>query len=432
MTKITIVGSGSGWGRLYNDIFSYPALKEITITLMDIDQRRLELSAGVVEKFVRQENIPAVVEKTTELSQALDGADFVIVGIDVGGLEAVRYDNEIPYKYGIDQCVGDTLGPGGVFKALRLFPHMKKITDTMEKLCPEALLLNYSNPMAILTWLLYETSNIKSVGLCHSVQSVHKPIAEVLGIKDKENIKTYVAGINHQAWLLECIYKGENLYPRLREKIEREGLPEKDRVRFEIFRQFGYFVTESSGHNSEYLPYFRKRKDIIEKFCRPGYEGESLFYMNNIGKWRDRTDKERERLLNSDEKVPVYERSHEYASGIINAVVTGQSYMFNGNVKNTGLIENLLDGCCVEVPCMADGNGIHPCYVGTLPPQCAALNRNCVNVQELTVKGVINRDKEMIVHAVMLDPLTAAVLSLEEIRNMVNELFDKEKDMIDI
>jgi len=323
----------------------------------------------------------------------------------------------------VDQCVADTLGPGGVFRTLRTAPEMLAICRDMEELCPSALLLNYTNPMAMLTWLMTDGSGIRNVGLCHSVQGTHGQLAGYIG-KRREDVRSWVAGINHMSWFLRFEgatgeERGRDLYPRLRQAMENPEIYARDTVRFEILRHFGYFVTESTGHMSEYVPYFRKRPELIAEYQlrtrTPERDGTGPRRF-----WQD--DSPGGSTVESD--ALALKRSGEYASGIIHACWTDTLFRFNGNVRNDGLISNLQQGCCVEVPCLVDGTGVNPCVVGALPTQLAALNQPNVAVQQLTVEAVLERDLDKACMAVLLDPLTAAVCSLSEAKAMFDELLE--------
>ena len=425
MAKIVLIGAGSHvFSRhLITDILSYPGLRDSTITLMDIAREPLDLVATFALKIVKQHGFNTKVEVTTNRREALDGADYVIITIQVGGSKTLRTDREIILKHGVDQGVGDTLGPGGVFYGARHVPVILEICHDMEELCPDAWLLNYTNPMAIISWAVSDYTRIKNVGLCHSVQSTSAQLAKYMGVPYDE-ISYWVAGINHMAWFLELKWRGKDAYPLLREKLNNSAIYSgheahwagADVVRAEIFKAFGYFVTESSVHMSEYVPYFRKRSELYEK-----YKLKYLFTQDWMQKIEDE-DEEFKRLLTSDEGLPL-NHSGEFGSVIINAMETGITTRINGNVKNNGLITNLLDGSCVEVPCMVDKHGISPCYIGDLPPQCAALNRTNINVQELAVQGIVEKDKTKIFHSILLDPLTSAMLTIDETRQMVDELF---------
>jgi len=432
MPKIVMMGAGSMvfTKRLIGDILSFPELSESTISLVDIDKRRLDLITQLAKKMARQEGGKVRIESTTNRKEILGGADYVIITIAVGGLNAYLSDIQIPDKYRINQNVGDTLGPGGVFRGLRVIPVLLDICKDMEEICPDALLINYSNPMAINCWAMNKTTKIKNIGLCHSVQGTARQLARYIDAPYNE-ISYWVAGINHMAWFLELKWKDEDAYPILRKRIKENpklwdvlgeygGVKLRDEVRFKIFEHFGYFVTESPFHMSEYVPYFRKTKEQIEKlgisqrwWLKHERSGESYF-------------KEIERQILSKEKMKI-ERTDEYASYIIHSLETGIPCRINANVENKNLITNLPEGCCVEVPCLVDSTGIHPCYVGNLPPQCAALNKTNINVQELAVKASLEKNKEAVIQAIMLDPLTSSLLTLDEIHKMVKEMFEAEK-----
>ena len=429
--KVTIIGAGSVVfaRKVIRDILSFDALRGCTISLMDIDEKRLELIGSHTRRLVEQERLPAKVEQTTDRRKALDGADHIVVMIQVGGLPAFKLDIEIPLRYGVEQCVGDTLGPGGVFRGLRTIPLMLSIARDCEELCPEAYIFNYSNPMAMNCWALNEASRIKTVGLCHGVQGTARHLADYIGVPADE-IDYWTAGINHMAWFLRLEHKGEDAYPMVRERLLKQGPPDGDRIRFEVFRQVGYFMTESSGHFSEYIPYFRKRKDLMEKYVREGFGGETGAYYKTCSARLDPHMEQLSREARGEERIPFGERSVEYVSNIINSLATGDEYRFNGNVRNARLITNLPEGCCVEVPCYVDRTGIHPVHVGELPPVCAALCRTNVSVQELAVKAALEKDKESAFHAVLLDPLSSAVLEPAEVRRMVDELFEAEKEWL--
>ncbi len=441
MPKIVFIGAGSVVfaQKLIIDILTFPALRKSTIALVDIDEDRLELITRLTERLKEQEGFPITIEATTQRRKVLQGASYVINMIQVGGLEAYRLDVEIPRKYGIDQTVGDTLGPGGVFRALRTIPVLLDICRDMEELCPDALLINYTNPMAILCWAVNRATKVRNVGLCHSVQGTARTLAEYIGVRvediaryeDEEHaffykpmppdIDYWVAGINHQAWFLQFRYRGEDAYPLLWKAMENPEIYARDAVRFEIMRHFGYFVTESSHHMSEYVPYFRRNPELIRRYiperwdyyeiCRAGLSP----YMERI-----------RRQIRGEEPIEI-RRSLEYGAYIINAIETGEIVRINGNVANTGLITNLPEGCCVEVPCFVDRMGLHPCVVGELPPQLAAINRTSINVQELAVEGALQGKKEYIYEAIALDPLTASLLTLEEVKQMAEEMFEAEK-----
>jgi alpha-galactosidase len=364
------------------------------------------------------------VRASTERKDLLAGSDFIINTIEVAGLANVRHDFDIPMKYGVNQCIGDTIGPGGIFKALRTGPAWLAILRDAERLCPQALVLNYTNPMSILTLAALLGSNMRTVGLCHSVQHTSRLLAEYLDVP-YEALEWRCAGINHNAWFTELRYRGQDMYPKLREAARMPAIYERDPVRFEMMRYFGAFVTESSGHFSEYVPYFRKRPDLIDRYCRTGYLGETGFYANNWHLWRAQNDASIREMLAGTRDTP-FSRSHEYGSYIIEAVMMRQPAVIYGNVRNSGLIDNLPDGC-VEVACLVDQNGVQPCHFGSLPEQLAALNRTHMSVHTLMCEALLKRDKEAARYALMLDPLTAAVCSPAEIDALFNEMWEAQR-----
>ena len=426
MTKIVIIGAGSGFGgKLSIDILSRPPLRDATIALCDVDPDRLRAVAGFVQRAIDAAGLPARLEAATRREALLPGADFVVTSVSVGGpaYSGRPYYDEIhiPARYGVDQIVGDTLGPGGVFRFLRTAPVQLAFCKDIERVCPGALLLNYTNPMAMLTWLHSAGSTVRNVGLCHSVQGTANELAAYVGVPPAE-VTHWIAGINHQAWVLRFCRAGEDLYPLIRKAMETPDTFAKDPVRFEMMKHFGYFVTESTPHNSEYLPYFRRTQALRDRF---GLRSRSVgLEAVSFEQWV------KDRKMGPAEAAPPLARSHEYASAIMEALVTGAPFRFNGNVMNPGLVTNLPDGCCVEVPCLADREGVHPCHVGPLPPQCAALNRSNVAVQELAVRAVLGRDREAAFQAVALDPLTAAVLPLDRIRDLFEEMWAAEKPLL--
>jgi alpha-galactosidase len=435
MPKIVLIGAGSHvFSRhLITDIVSYPDLRDCTISLMDVAQDPLDLITAFARKLVHQHGFNTKIESTTNRREALAGADYVIVAIRVGGNEATRPEKEIPLKYGINQAIADTSGPGGVFYGSRHVAAILDICHDMEELCPNAWLLNYTNPMAIISWAVSDYSKIKNVGLCHSVPNTAAELARYIGAPYSE-ISYWVAGINHMAWFLEYTWNGQDAYPLIREKFKNPALYSapnahwagSDVVRAEIFKAFGYFVTESSRHMSEYVPYFRKRPELIGQFLLTDY---GRFTREGREKERIDQDAEIHQLLASDRELPV-KHSGEYGSIIIHSLETGQPSRINGNVKNTRLITNLPEGCCVEVPCLVDKEGIHPCHIGDLPAQLAALNRTEINVHELAVRGIVEKDKTKIFQAILLDPLTGALLTIDETRRMVDEIFEAEKEYL--
>ena len=432
MSKITIIGAGSGvfTRNLVRDILSYPELSGSTISLMDIDATRLEYMRKALQRLVEQEQYPAKLEATLNRKEALKGADYVILTIQAGGLKPFEHDIYIPLKYGVKQAVGDTIGPGGVFRALRTIPVILDIARDMEELCPEALLLNYVNPMAMNCWALNQETNIKNVGLCHSVQGTAEFLAGIIGAS-MEDVSYLCAGINHMAWFLKFEANGKDAYPIIREKANDPEIYTQDVTKFEVLKHFGYYVTESSFHLSEYVPYFRKSDDWINKIHRTHSWHKEYYNGMYLHCCLDAAKTLLEDLHEMAEAPYIDpERSKEYCATIIHSIETNTSSVINGNVENKGLITNLPEGCCVEVPCLVDRNGIQPTFVGNLPPQLAALNRTNINVQELAVIGALTVDREAVYHAVMMDPLTSAVLDLDEIRQMVDEMFEAEREYL--
>ena len=428
MPKITIIGAGSRvFARSFiGDILLTPELENSTISLYDIDISKLEVMTRLAEKMVEQLGCKAVIEACTDRKEAIKGSDYVITSILVGGAEIYQMDLSIPMKYGVDQSVGDTLGPGGVFRAIRTVPVILEICREMEELCPNAYLLNYCNPAAIITMAVCRKSGIKNVSLCHSVRKTAEDIARYAGISfDEVNYKA--AGINHMAWYLEYTWRGRDIYPMLFEAMKNPEIYNKDRIRFDILKYFGYFVTESSYHMSEYVPYFRKSPEIIQKIGKMDswmktWEGRCLGYYNFR---QEEFAQKNIRQLKGIEPLEM-KKSAEYAVDIILGIESGKLHKIYGNMINTGLITNLPRGACVEVPCMIDRNGVTPCYVGDIPTQLAALNRTNISVQELAAEACLTGNKEALLHAVMMDPLTSAVLTCENIKDMVEEMLKAE------
>jgi alpha-galactosidase len=431
MPKITLIGAGSVvfTRNLCSDILLTPALQESTIALMDIDPDRLAQARDLVQAIVEQRGLKAQVEATTNRRDAVQGADYVITTFQQGGLDAYALDIEIPQRYGVEQCVGDTLGPGGVFRALRTIPVLIDLCNDMDDLAPDALLLNYVNPMAANCWAVDMSTGRPHIGLCHSVQGTRAMLARWIDVPYDE-VVFVCAGINHQAWFLEFRRGKQDLYPLIWEAIERPEVYGQEPVRIELMKHFGYFVTESSGHASEYVPYFRKSAQMVNEDLVPRFKnkadgwfdfGRTGGYLRECISRFAKAQKEYQELLAGVKDLPT-ERTHEYGSYIIEAMETNRPVRVNGNVPNRGSIENLPQGCCVEVPCLVDGNGIQPTVVGRLPTQLAALNRTNVNVQELIIEADLTGDPETVYQAVMLDPLTAAVCTLPQIRSMVDEL----------
>jgi alpha-galactosidase len=432
---IAFIGAGSTvfMKNLVGDILHRPALAGATVRLMDIDAERLGQSKLVAEKLIATLGAPATVTATTSQREAVDGADFVICAFQIGGFEpATRVDFDVPKQFGLEQTIADTLGLGGIMRGLRTVPHLWALCADMEELCPDAILLQYVNPMAINTWAIAERfPRIRQVGLCHSVQGTVKELARDLDI-DPARIRYQSAGINHVAFFLRLEERLEDgihrdLYPALREGYRAGRIPKPsdwnprcpNLVRYEMMMRLGYFVTESSEHFAEYVPWFikRDRPDLIERFQIPLDEYPKRC-VEQQSAWAAQYAE-----YQSADSIGI-EPSHEYASDIVNSVWTGAPSVIYGNVPNHRLIDGLPDGCAVELPCLVDANGIQPTRVGALPPQLVALMRTNVNVQELTVRALMEENREHVYHAAMLDPHTGAELDLDQIWNAVDRLID--------
>lgn len=438
--KITIIGAGGFVFpfRLIGDILSFPALQGSTLALMDLDADRVHRTATAARDLIDHHGFDARVVETTDRREALADADFVIITFQVGGIDAYRWDVEIPRKYGVDQPVGDTVGPGGVFRFLRSVPAYEAIAEDALELCPNAQFINYANPMAMATAFL-NAKGLNTVGLCHSVQGTTHMLARSLGVPYEE-VSFISAGINHQAWILEFSRDGEDLYPELRRVMSERhrvgiaagGLKADDgdhsevaevvsnyeggneQVRTALMNTFGYFETESSHHASEYLPYFRKDPETVLQFIPDRWDYYEVCLAHDE---KGDIDEQLERL--KADLSP----SLEYGASIVNASVTGVPAIVYGNVPNAkGLIQNLPADACVEVPCVVDRSGVQPTAIGSLPPQLAALNRTNIGVQTLAVHAALTRNIEHVYHAVALDPLTAAKLTLDQIHAMTDEL----------
>jgi alpha-galactosidase len=435
MTKITFIGAGSlGFtSKLVRDILSFSLLEDAHIALMDIDPDRLESSRQAVARLIEAGKRPATVSATLDRAEALKGADVVLTTILAGSTEVWRHDIEIPKKFGVDINVGDTRGPSGIFRFLRTLLPMLDIVHDMEKYCPNAVLLNYTNPMAMLCGALQRQTHIPVTGLCHSVQGTARMLAKWIGAAPDE-VDYTCAGINHQAWYIEYKWNGRDAYPLIHKAItERPEVYNEEIVRNEMYLALGYYVTESSGHNSEYNWWFRKRPDLIEKYCLHGTgwnPGEYAYilkeYQNAEATWKDII---RERLATPLTPADI-QRGQEYAAYIINALRGGEAFKFNGNVPNTRLVTNLPEGACVEVPVYVDKAGFHPLHVGALPPECALLTQLSCGIEEMAITAALTGDPVMVYRAICHDPLTASVLSLVEIRQMTNELFTRHKDYL--
>jgi len=447
--KIAFVGAGSivFTRALLSDIYTYPELKNIIISLMDIDKERLEIAKLVAAELKNERGSYVRIETHMELEPALKEADYVINTVQIGGKESTYIDFDIPEKYGLKQTIGDTHGIGGVMRFLRTAPFLKNLCQTMEKVCSNALLLNFTNPMSMCMWYINSVSKIRSVGLCHSVPNTIGEISKYVDVPfDKVNYR--VAGINHMAWVLNFRGNGEDLYPKLREAMNRKGVWKKDPVRFEIMKNFSYFVTESSEHMAEYVPYFIKDEKLIEKLNIPIreyvrrvelnekiYETEKAYYlegkrdMKDIGEkmtieYYSGQGKDVSNLMADSTKSV---RSNEYAVQIIHALEAGESTIIYGIVPNNGMITNLPDKCMVEIPISVDKNGLQPVGIGELPPQLASLNLMHINVQNMAVKAVLTKNRNYIHYAALMDPLAASVLSMGQIHSMVEELITAHK-----
>jgi alpha-galactosidase len=414
--KIVFIGAGSVefTKNLLGDILAFPELADAEISLHDIDDERLEAAEAIARWTNEAVGASATIRSHGDRRAALEGADYVVNMVQVGMHEATVLDFEIPFRHGLRQTIGDTLGVGGIFRALRTIPVMLGIADDMRRECPDAWFLNYTNPMAMLCWAVYAGSPVERVvGLCHSVQHTTRRLAELVDVPF-EDVTFLGAGINHQSFILRFERDGEDLYPRLDAAIARD--PELARtVRVEMYRRLGYFPTESSEHGAEYVPWFMRHDELVERF------------RISVGEYVQRSEENlaeyaRVRAALARNEGFEIERSLEYASLIVHSIETGVERVIYGNVRNDGLIDNLPTGCCVEVPCVVDRTGVRPTHVGALPPQLAALNRTFANVCELTIRAALEGKPEHVYHAAMLDPNTAASLTLDEIAALVDEL----------
>lgn len=435
--NLTMLGAGSGFTpRLVNDVLMIPGAGRGEIRLVDTDDERLSTMERLIRRVVESHGREGgwTVRASRDRRELLAGTDYLINCIEVSGLETVALDNDIPARYGVDQCIGDTIGPGGLMKALRTGPVFLDVLRDAEDLCPDALVLNYTNPMSILCLAAGRASSMRVVGLCHSVQSSSRLLAKRAGVPYDE-LAWECAGINHLAWFTRLEHDGRDLYPVLKEQARQDlaGYPADpddamDLVRKDMMLQFGAFITESSGHLSEYLPYYRKRPDLLAQYARSGYHGESRFYASNWPEWRRNADAERLAML-AGERPSSWERSWEYASWIVEAREKDAPFRIHGNVMNSldsagPLIANLPADGCVEVACLVDRNGVSPTRPGRLPAQMAAVCASNMSCFDLAATAVVERSREAATHALMLDPLTAAVCSPAEIRRMADELFE--------
>lgn len=419
MAKIAFIGAGSTVfaKHLIGDVLSFPELADSHIALMDIDAERLKTSQVVAEQVNRVLGAKATITATTDRAEALVDADYVINMVQIGGYKpSTVIDFEIPKKYGLRQTIADTLGIGGIFRGLRTIPFMMDLCNDMEEQCPDALLLNYTNPMAMLCWAVNQYSGIANIGLCHSVQGTAQQLCHDMGVPYNE-VNYLCAGINHMAFYLKFEHNGRDLYPEIHRVVEEGRVPDWNRVRYEMLKWLGYFVTESSEHFAEYTPYFIRRDhpEYIERFNVPLDEYIRRCEVQIAG-WEAQREK-----MERGEDLEV-KRSDEYGALIIHSMETNTPRVVYGNVENNALIDNLIPGCCVEVPCLVDKNGIQPTRIGSLPPQLAALMMTNVNVQSLTVEAALTGRKEHIYQAAMLDPHTSQDLGLDDIRALVDDM----------
>ncbi len=424
MTRIAFIGAGSVvfTKNLLGDILALPALRDVEVRLHDIDPRRLETAAAMARWVARERDARPTITSHDERPDAIEGADFVINMVQIGGHEATLRDFEIPARYGLRQTIGDTLGIGGIFRALRTAPHMLALGHEMADLSPRAWLLNYTNPMAMLCELVYQgTPTQQVVGLCHSVQFTVDELSKIVGVPSDE-VTFLSAGINHQAFLLRFEHDGESLYPRLDEQIDAD--PElQRRVRVALYRRFGYYQTESSEHAAEYVPWLMRHDHELERYRIPIGE-----YIRRSKDNLDEFERVREALARGD-AMPL-RRSNEYAATIVNSMVTGEPSVIYGNVPNTGLIAGLPEGTCVEVPCLVERNGLRPTQVLDYPPHLAALNRTYANVVELTVRAVLEGRPDFVRLAALLDPSASATLTMDEVESLCDELTEAHGELI--
>lgn len=459
MVKISLIGAGSFVfaKKVVSDILSFPELRESEIVLMDVDPERLKIISEWVKRIVSLNKFPTKISSTLERKKALKGADFVVCMLDVGGLKARTLDIEVPLKYGIPQAIGDTLGPGGIFKGLRLIPSLLEIAHDMEKICPEAFLFNYTNPMAINCWAINKETSVKCVGFCHGLEHTKMHLSDILNVPYEE-ISTFAAGINHMTWLLTIKHKQKDLYPLLKEKVKNPKVFSLDPIRFELMKMTGYFVTETSYHTAEYLPYFRDRfsdLEVIREEEKGNFPPKRI--KKSMGDWKDGIHILSSEKGETSQKVPIawdvkghklltsqyFEKikkeikspslsspSVEYVPKIIHSICTGKTRKVSANFPNHFLIDSLLYGCTVEVPALVDKEGIHPIKVEEFPPICASLNRLNINVQELVVEAATKRKKECVYQAMLLDPLTNSILLPFQISKLTEEMFSSQKEWI--
>lgn len=443
MKKVVIIGAGSTMftRQILSSLYCHPELAKLRVTLEDLNPESLKQTFALARKMLAQENLdPALISATTDQRSALAGADFVINCIQAGGLDAWKLDIEIPRKYGVDQEVGDTLGPGGVFRALRHIPPLLSLLDDMQQVCPDALLMNYANPLAPLVWAAGNYSPVRTIGLCYGVTYTVAQLAGYMGLGPwvdhpytpeqwdrlmyapiPENIDVVYGGINHMAWILELIVDGKNRTGDIAAVVDNEKVRAVDGVRCEIYKHFGHWSTENHWHFTDYVPYFRKNNQLVNRFLPQRW---NLLALAERIHQRDMENIAGQ--LAGDMKIRV-EKTVLNAPKIILAMCTGAPVKINGNVRNSGLISNLPKQCIVEVPVFVDGSGLHPTAIGALPTQCAALNRTNINVQELIVDAALEKKPEAAMHAICLDPVTSAVCTLDQIKAMFDELFQAQR-----
>ncbi|MFE5322647.1 alpha-glucosidase/alpha-galactosidase [Paenibacillus sp. NPDC056579] len=429
MLKIAMIGAGSiGFTRrLVMDILAVEEFRNAQFRFMDIDEENLRMATNLCRHMIESHSLPATIVPTTNQREAIAGADYVFCTARVGGLEAFRHDIEIPLRYGVDQCVGDTLGPGGVFFALRTIPVLLDIARDMRETAPDALLLNYSNPMAMNTWAVRRAGGIRVVGLCHGVQHSHSLIAKALGLP-KAEVDYTAAGINHQTWFVQVSHKGRSVLQDILPAMEKHtDIAAKEPCRIDVLRRFGYFSTESNGHLSEYLPWYRKLPEQTAKWIYPNtwIGGETGGYLNHCLSRGDEYKENYPKWLNGElESIRLGERSEEHGSYILEALETGRVYRGHFNIENRGLITNLPDECTIEIPCYVDRNGIQPTFVGALPLACAATCRASISVQEMAVEAALTGNRELVKQAILHDPLTAAVCTTDQVWRMCDDMFE--------
>ncbi|MDY2791655.1 MAG: alpha-galactosidase [Eubacteriales bacterium] len=432
MKKFAFIGAGSvNFTRaIIRDLLTYPAFEDAQFYLMDIDREKLDGIRACVDNIVAAFGNKATVVSTMDRREALDGADGVLCTVFNGDIDIWRYDVEIPKQFGVDTNIGDTRSVSGMFRALRNIPLMLDICRDIEELCPHAVFLNYTNPMSMLCKAMQANTKVCVTGLCHSVQGTAAQLAQWIGA-DESEITYLCAGVNHQAFFLEFKRNGVDAYPQIFEAVKKKEIYESDIVRCEMLKHLDYFPTESSGHNSEYNAWFRKRPDLIEKYCTGGTSwnpGEYAFSLNLRIKRKETWPEDIKKWI---AEKPDTKRGQEYAANIFNAIFGDNAlYTFNGNVLNTGLIDNLPENSCVEVPVLASKNGIQPMHVGPLPAHLATLVGTTARIEDMIAEAAVTGDRRLVLHAVQLDPLTSAVCSLEEIDQMVNLLFEKNRDYL--